>query len=684
MSFANTANITGTWNAATGTLTLTGSDSVANYQAALRAVKYENTSDNPSAAVRMLSFSVSDGTVASNVVTRDVTVTPVNDAPVLAGIEATVLNYTEKGTATPVTSTISASDADNANLSGATVWISANYQPGQDVLSFTSTAGITGVWNAATGTLTLTGSDTVANYQAALRAVKYWNTSANPSLAVRTVSFTVNDGAADSNVLTREVTVTPVDDAPALAGIETAALAYTEDDAATPITATITVSDVDNTNLAGAVIQITGNYQDGQDVLSFVNTGNITGTWDAATGKLTLTGSDTLANYEAALRTVKYQNTSDNPSAAMRTVSFSVSDGAADSNVLTRDMTVTPVDNAPVLAAIEAAALAYTENDPATPVTATITVSDVDNANLAGAVIQITGNYQPGQDVLSFANTANITGTWDAATGKLTLSGSDSVANYEAALRAVTYQNTSDNPSAAVRTVSFSVSDGTVDSNVLTRDIAVTPVNDAPVLAGIEGGGAGLHPGRLGHRDHRDDHCQRRGQRQLGRRHDPDHRQLPGRRGRAVVRQHGQYHGNLGRVDRDTDPGGQRHRGQLRGGVAGREVSEYQRQSQHGHADGELHGQRRRGRQQRADAGHQVHAGAGGDRGGGAGLCRERRGDTGYVADYRQRRRQHQPSQRHDPNCRQLPARRGRAVVRQHGQYHGNLECGHRHADFDR
>ena len=33
---------------ATGTLTLAGSDTVANYQAALRAVKYQNTSDNPS------------------------------------------------------------------------------------------------------------------------------------------------------------------------------------------------------------------------------------------------------------------------------------------------------------------------------------------------------------------------------------------------------------------------------------------------------------------------------------------------------------------------------------------------------------------------------------------------------------------------------------------------------------
>ncbi len=76
---------------------------------------------------------------------------------------------------------------------------------------------------------------------------------------------------------------------------------------------------------------MTGNDASSQDVLSFINpasfTANITGTWNATTGTLTLTGSDTVANYQAALRAVKYQNTSQNPSALTRTVSFTVNDG---------------------------------------------------------------------------------------------------------------------------------------------------------------------------------------------------------------------------------------------------------------------------------------------------------------------------------------------------------------------
>ena len=620
LSFGGVGGITGTWDSTTGTLTLSGSDTVANYQSALRSVKYQNTSDSPSGATRTVSFKVNDGQLDSNVVTRTVTVTPVDDAPVLAGIESSALAYTENDPATAVTATITVNDVDSANLAGASgsdhgqlpggpgravvrgrwgdhghlglddghldlerqrdgvgvpvgvavgevpeherqsercdadgefqgerravgqqcsdadgdgdpsgrrpgaggdrdrralaytendpatavtatitvndvdgtnlagasVQITGNYQAGQDVLSFGGVGGITGTWDSTTGTLTLSGGGTVSEYQSALRSVKYQNTSDSPSGAARTVSFKVSDGQLDSNVVTRTVTVTPVDDAPVLAGIETSALAYTENDPATAVTATLTVNDVDSVNLAGASVQITGNYQPGQDVLSFGGVGGITGTWNSGTGTLTLSGGGTVSEYQSALRSVKYQNTSDSPSGAARTVSFKVSDGQLDSNVVTRTVTVTPVDDAPVLAGIETIALAYTENDPATAVTATITVNDVDSVNLAGASVQITGNYQAGQDVLSFGGVGGITGTWDSTTGTLTLSGSDTVANYQSALRSVKYQNTSDSPSGATRTVSFKVNDGQLDSNVVTRTVTVTPVDDAPVLAGIE------------------------------------------------------------------------------------------------------------------------------------------------------------------------------------------------------
>ena len=87
-----------------------------------------------------------------------------------------------------------------------------------------------------------------------------------------------------------------------------------------------------------------------------------------------------------------------------------------------------PVNDAPVLTA--GGTLAYTENDPATALDPTLTVADMDDATLAAATVQITANYQNGEDLLAFTDTPTITGSFTAATGLLTLTGADTVANY--------------------------------------------------------------------------------------------------------------------------------------------------------------------------------------------------------------------------------------------------------------
>ncbi|MEZ6087267.1 MAG: cadherin-like domain-containing protein [Pirellulaceae bacterium] len=298
------------------------------------------------------------------------------------------------------------------------------------------------------------------------------------------MSFTVNDGDANSNTVTRDISFTAVNDAPVEASIEGTPLAYTENDGAVAITSTLAVSDVDDTNIESAVVQITGNYANGEDVLAFVDQNGITGSWNAANGTLTLTGSATKADYITALRSITYNNTSENPSAATRTVSFTVNDGDANSNTVTRDIAFTAVNDAPVESSIEGTPLAYTENDGAVAITSTLTVTDVDDTNMESAVVQITGNYANGEDVLSFVDQNGITGSWNATNGTLTLTGSASKANYEAALRSVTYANVSENPSISARTISFTVNDGDADSSTLSRNITIASVNDDPTNAG--------------------------------------------------------------------------------------------------------------------------------------------------------------------------------------------------------
>ena len=83
------------------------------------------------------------------------------------------------------------------------------YLSAEDVLSFTNQLGITGSWNPATGTLTLTGAATLANYQTALVSITYTSSSDNPSTLTRTVTFKVDDGSAQSSGATRQVTFGP-------------------------------------------------------------------------------------------------------------------------------------------------------------------------------------------------------------------------------------------------------------------------------------------------------------------------------------------------------------------------------------------------------------------------------------------------------------------------------------------
>ena len=130
--------------------------------------------------------------------------------------------------------------------------------------------------------------------------------------------------------------------------------------------------------------------------------------------------------------------------------------------------------------------LNYTENATSF-VDQTIAITDPNNPNMTGAKVAITAGFDNTQDVLSFTPVGTITGIYNPLTGVLTLSGTDSQANYELALESVTYQNTSDNPSTAQRTVSYTVNDGTVDSAPGTATINVAAVNDAPVITATGG-----------------------------------------------------------------------------------------------------------------------------------------------------------------------------------------------------
>ena len=123
------------------------------------------------------------------------------------------------------------------------------------------------------------------------------------------------------------------------------------------------------------------------------------------------------------------------------------------------------------LFAVDPSPLKYPVNNGATPIAPAIEIV-YNTYNLQSATIKITGNYQNGQDLLAFTNTSKIKGSWNAATGTLTLTGEGSAADYAAALASVTYRNLSKSPNRSTRTVSFSTTDGQFVSNAVTRAIS--------------------------------------------------------------------------------------------------------------------------------------------------------------------------------------------------------------------
>jgi hypothetical protein len=472
LGFTDQNGITGSYNSATGVLTLSGTASEANYQAALRSVTYSHSPGNPSGS-RTIAFTVSDGELDSSSASKTV---EVNDKPVLDTTD-TALSYTENAGPVAVDSGITASDADTATLASATVAISSGFSSSEDELAFTDQNGITGSYNDSTGVLTLSGTASVAHYQAALRSVTYENSSDDPSTS-RTVAFSADDGQAFnslSDVATRGIAITPVNDAPVV-NTSAGSTSYTEGDPSTAVDSSQTVRDVDDTKLESAVVRISSGFQSGDDLV-FVDQSGITGVYNTGTGVLTLTGTASEADYQTALRSVKYGHSGDNPSSS-KTIEFKVNDGGADSAAATKGIAVTGVNDAPVLDASDGSA-SFTEGGSAVAVDPGITATDPDSATLSGATVTITN--AAGGDELVFASQNGITGGYNS--GVLTLSGTASVAHYQAALRSVEYRNTSDNPSTDTRTVSFQVNDGGAVanlSNTVTRDVAVTAVNDAP------------------------------------------------------------------------------------------------------------------------------------------------------------------------------------------------------------
>ena len=315
-------------------------------------------------------YVANDGTVDSNVATVTITVTPVNDAPVAVDDGYSV---PEDGTLTIAAAGVLANDTD---IDG-------------DPLSAVLVGG-------------------PSNGVLALNADGSFTYTPDPDFA-GTDSFTsmANDGTVDSNVATVTITVTPVNDAPVAVDD---GYSVAEDGTLTIAAAGVLANDTDiDGDLLSAVL--VGGPTDG--VLALNADGSFTYTPDPD-----FEGTDSFT--------------------------YVANDGTVDSNVATVTITVTPVNDAPV--AVDDG-YSVAEDGTLTVAAAGVLTNDTDIDGDPLSAVLVGG---PSNGVLALNADGSFTYTPDPG-----FEGTDSL--------------------------TYVANDGTVDSNVATVTITVTPVNDAPV-----------------------------------------------------------------------------------------------------------------------------------------------------------------------------------------------------------
>ena len=169
--------------------------------------------------------------------------------------------FTENGGGIPIADLdVKVTDTDDTYLKSATISLT-NAEFGDTLTAGSLPAGITVDLAQWTSTkIVLSGHATIADYQTALKAIQFNNSSEDPSTTARDITVVVNDGDMNSNTAHTTVTVVAVNDAPDihLVTSDTAAATRVETNAGLSAGGTLTVNDVDVANtVSWSVISVT-------------------------------------------------------------------------------------------------------------------------------------------------------------------------------------------------------------------------------------------------------------------------------------------------------------------------------------------------------------------------------------------------------------------------------------------
>jgi len=423
----------------------------------------------------------------------DVTQPPVLD---LDGDNSTATGTSYQGAATDVGGPVPVVDADalitdgdSTQMSGATLTLT-NLKAG-DVLDFGNMPpGITATLSPDGTTVTLSGTASLADYQNALKAITFEATAPVADTTPRQIAVTVTDpqgNTSNTAISTINVSVVPpvlsINAKGVVEGNDIPFVVGLSKPSSEAITVKLTLAN--GTDVSGTPQNESATV--GVDTATQLQYQNSSGAWVnvPASGEVTFAAGQTQIN----LRLSTVDDKEVEPTEFVRLTAEVVTGSTQNANAAI-EAEIRDNDTPPPVLDLDgddstAPGTSYAGNatdtgGPVPVVDPDVSITDADSTQMSGATLTLT-NAKAG-DVLDFGNMPpGITATLSANGTTVTLSGTASLADYQNALKAVTFEATAPVADTTPRQIAVTVTDpqGNVSNTAIsTINVSVVP----PVL----------------------------------------------------------------------------------------------------------------------------------------------------------------------------------------------------------
>ena len=475
------------------------------YQSLLALVTYQNRHPEPDNATRIVQFYVSDPEDTNSLASTRVQMLLLNDnAPVLTNRLSRV-NFTE-GQDLPVSlvsDNLTLTDDDHNQyffMSRATLQLSPVPISPQEYLSVDTEVlppdvNVTQSYEPLTGRLMLEGEASVSAYQDLLRTATYWNGIEEPPPGTRLVTMQVYDGSHLSNIERVMVSVILINDRAPEVSTSNASFVFTERTRPVSLSDGLTLTDPDSGSFLqeSVTLIITNAFDAEQELLNVTTSGDVTASFEPggmveSENILFLLGPASVSDFQATLSTLTYTNLAEEPSPETRIITVLASDGDFNSTLQNISVEIQLINDLPVVATPpRETVINYVEGDGPVLIAGNLTLSDNDHTHLTLATVIIRNLLDSPDELLNLTvpNGTNMSSSYEPSTGVLMLSGRAELADYQDALRSLTYENLQADPglpSTQARMIDILVFDGVDYSSEFTLTLTFDSVNDAPRL----------------------------------------------------------------------------------------------------------------------------------------------------------------------------------------------------------